>query len=58
MDNYGGAISGVIIGAVVYSYICLFNVMMHSYKESGYTMTFFDFIRETYVGSSESTPLA
>lgn len=50
------AVAGLVIGAVVYSYICLFNVMMHSYKESGYTTTLFDFIRETYVGSFESRP--
>jgi hypothetical protein len=54
--NTDAAVSGLVIGAVVYSYICLFNVMMHSYKESGYTTTLFDFIRETYVGSFESRP--
>jgi len=54
--NTDAAVSGLVIGAVVYSYICLFNIMMHSYKESGYTTTLFDFIRETYVGSFESRP--
>ena len=46
----------VIIGAVVYSYIYLFNSMMNAYKNSGYTMTLFDFIRETYVDSPGLTP--
>lgn len=46
----------VVIGVVVYSYIYLFNTMMNAYKNSGYTMTLFDFIRETYVGSPGLTP--
>lgn len=46
----------VVIGVVVYSYICLFNTMMNAYKNSGYTMTLLDFIRETYVDNSEQTP--
>jgi hypothetical protein len=46
----------VVIGVVLYSYIYLFNTMMNAYKNSGYTMTLFDFIRETYVGSPGSMP--
>jgi len=45
----------IVIGVVVYSYMCLFNTMMNAYKNSGYTMTLFDFIRETYAGNFEST---
>jgi len=45
----------VVIGIVVYSYVTLFNTFMAAYKKSDYTLTLFEFIRETYVGNSELT---
>jgi len=39
----------------VYSYVTLFNMFMAAYKKSDYTLTLFEFIRETYVGNSEPT---
>jgi len=45
----------VVIGIVVYSYVTLFNTFMAAYKKSDYTLTLFEFIRETYVGNSEPT---
>jgi len=47
--------SAVAIGVVVYSYVTLFNTFMAAYKKSDYTLTLFEFIRETYVGNSEPT---
>jgi hypothetical protein len=47
--------SAVVIGVVVYSYVTLFNTFMAAYKKSEYTLTLFEFIRETYVGNSEPT---
>jgi hypothetical protein len=47
--------SAVVIGIVVYSYVTLFNTFMVAYKKSDYTLTLFEFIRETYVGNSEPT---
>ena len=45
--------NAIVIGVVVYSYITLFNLFMAAYKTSDYTLTLFEFIRETYVGNSE-----
>jgi len=47
--------TAIIIGVVVYSYVTLFNTFMAAYKKSEYTLTLFEFIRETYVGNSEPT---
>jgi len=48
----------IVIGVVVYSYVTLFNFFMAAYKKSDYTLTLFEFIRETYVGNSEPTQRA
>jgi len=45
--------TAAVIGVVLYSYVTLFNYFMASYKKSDYTLTLFEFIRETYVGNSE-----
>jgi len=47
--------NAIVIGVVVYSYVTLFNYFMAAYKKSDYTLTLFEFIRETYVGNSEPT---
>jgi len=47
--------NAIVIGVVVYSYVTLFNLFMVAYKKSDYTLTLFEFIRETYVGNSEPT---
>ena len=47
--------NAIVIGVVVYSYVTLFNLFMAAYKKSDYTLTLFEFIRETYVGSSSLT---
>ena len=44
--------NAIVIGVVVYSYVTLFNMFMAAYKKSDYTLTLFEFIRETYVGNS------
>jgi len=44
--------NAIVIGVVVYSYVTLFNLFMVAYKKSDYTLTLFEFIRETYVGNS------
>ena len=48
--------NAIVIGVVLYSYVTLFNLFMTAYKKSDYTLTLFEFIRETYGGSSVSTP--
>jgi len=50
--------NAIVIGVVVYSYVTLFNYFMAAYKKSDYTLTLFEFIRETYVGNSEPTQRA
>jgi hypothetical protein len=45
----------IVIGVVLYSYVTLFNLFMTAYKKSDYTLTLFEFIRETYVGNSSPT---
>ena len=50
--------NAIVIGVVVYSYVTLFNLFMTAYKKSDYTLTLFEFIRETYVGNSEPTQRA
>ena len=47
--------TAIVIGVVVYSYVTLFNTFMAAYKKSDYTLTLFEFIRETYGGNSEPT---
>ena len=50
--------TAIVIGVVVYSYVTLFNLFMTAYKKSEYTLTLFEFIRETYAGSSVLRPEA
>jgi len=53
MDHIMIPANAIVIGVVVYSYVTLFNLFMVAYKKSDYTLTLFEFIRETYVGNSE-----